>query len=92
MFKAGKYWIGDPCYVNFEGYTWQHGTAYGDGVFVDQKGREYGVDGGSLGIVAIEYVGKEADGGHFIEFKKDFKCSYAKGVFHFGHVRIDTNI
>jgi len=31
-------------------------TAYGDGTYVDQEGREYGVDSGSIGILPLDKV------------------------------------
>ena len=92
MFKSGWYWIGDPCYTMFEGYTWQHSTFIGDGIYYDQKGRQYCVDSGQIGICVADVVREKDEGGWFIEFKKDFACSYKEGVFRFGSVRIDTRV
>lgn len=98
-FPAGKYYIGDPCYVfgddvwskgcdqmfdqgrsvdkdsggvlvevvgdNGKTYRWwQADTDYGDGVYKDQYGHEYGVDAGCIGIVPYECL-DEGDGGKF---------------------------
>ena len=39
-------------------------TAYGDGTYEDQYGREYGVDAGNLSLVPAE-LAERTDGGHF---------------------------
>jgi len=74
-------------------------TAYGDGSYRDQHGREYGVDSGGIGCIRVEdidFVGKlkwgenDTSGGQVIEFKHDFTVSKQDGVLHFGNVVIDT--
>lgn len=71
------------------------GTAYGDGYYLDNKGRGYPVDAGLLGAIKFEDLknsSKNNDGGHVIEFENDFYCYYENenGVIHFGDVSIDT--
>lgn len=39
-------------------------TAYGDGDYRDNKGHEYLVDAGIIGLVPLELVKKETSGGH----------------------------
>ncbi len=120
-FKAGKYYVGDPCYVirddewkellahsdffNCGYYQWKGhrmftaSTAHGDGCFMDNEGREYGVDAGVIGIVPYDYIImcdcpdciNGVEGGHVIEFKEDFEvCMLDRGVFCFGHIVIDS--
>lgn len=63
LLLAGLYWIGDPCYTDFEhslegqDYYWNGTntviapTAVGDGEYYDGAGRAYGVDSASLAIM-----------------------------------------
>ncbi len=113
---AGKYFIGDPCYVfnddtwdtlcekhldamstgeifEFNGHqVWSHSTAYGDGVYGDQNGAEYGVDAGLLGIVPIALIEDPAgeELGTMIEFQRSVVVSYENGTFYIGHITIKT--
>lgn len=118
-FPAGKYYIGDPCYVinphsewirllertNYLGdgdFTYRKhkchasGTAYGDGVYADNIGNHYGVDAGLLSIIHIDAI-KKPDLkemkrlGAVIDFEDEFRVYSNNGVFHFGHIQIDTN-
>lgn len=70
-------------------------TAYGDGEYQDEHGNEYGVDSGSLGIIAIKDISEEDKEniklGHIFTFKEQFQVSACDGGFIFGDVRIDTN-
>jgi len=113
---AGKYYIGDPCYV-FSDETWDilcdkhldsmstgeifehngqqlwsHGTAYGDGVYSDQNGTEYGVDAGLLGIVPIALIEDPAgeELGTMLEFPRSVVVSYDNGTFYIGNITIKT--
>ena len=97
MFPAGRYWIGDPCYAIITGLMWQHHTAYGDGVYVDQDERRYGVDSGQLSIALAKNVDagcgsdlRVKDLAHVVSFKAPFDVSYKNGVFKFGHIVIRT--
>jgi hypothetical protein len=73
-----------------------YGTAYGDGVYVDQKGHKYPVDAGLIGCVAV----KDLDAnilknnihlGNIIKFDKPFTTSEDQGVIVIGNLSIDTN-
>jgi hypothetical protein len=122
-FPAGKYYIGDPCYVvrdgswgklidetgcfglDLDGKNWDDGkftyrgkfcfaagTAYGDGCYTDHRGGEYPVDAGLIGILPVEVcVKKNLKDGRVVDFTSDFEVYEFDGVFHFGHVKIDTN-
>jgi hypothetical protein len=70
-------------------------TSYGDGEYVDHKGRKYPVDAGSIGCVDAKHIVKEdmpKGCGHIITFTKPFKCSAKDGRMLFGHVLIDTRV
>jgi len=81
-------------------------TKNGDGLFPDNKGREYPVDTGMIGAISraiVESQGelsqsdgdlRQSDGvvaAVFVKFEKDFECDYHKGFLHFGNISIDTN-
>jgi hypothetical protein len=73
---------------------WTHGTMYGDGTYHDNKGREYWVDAGLIGVVSaddIDEPGKQIQGGQFIDFTEQFEPYYQDGVFFIGNVKIDTS-
>ena len=69
-------------------------TAYGDGRFNDNVGRLYGVDSGSLGIIAVENIAESElpnlNGGHVIDFAEDFTVTAQHGKFNFGGILIET--
>jgi hypothetical protein len=69
-------------------------TAYGDGNYADNVGRAYGVDSGSLGIIAVENIAESElpnlNDGHVIEFTTDFIVTAQHGRFNFGGILIDT--
>jgi hypothetical protein len=114
---AGKYYIGDPCYVFndktwdhlnevhwdsmstgeiFEhggGQVWMHTTKFGDGVYDDQNGTEYGVDSGLIGIVPIALIEDPAgeENGTILEFARGVTVSYDNGTFYIGNITIKTN-
>lgn len=125
IFTAGKYFVGDPCYVisdknwdelikntgcfginqNMNTTNWYDGvfyydgkkcfasgTAYGDGMFEDNKKNIYRVDAGLIGIVPIEAINEDNPSwlGHFINFKKNFIVYENNGKFYFGETTIDT--
>ena len=71
-----------------------YGTAYGDGVYLDDEGREYPVDAGLIGCVLMSSIDKgiDIDGlGHAITFDSDFEVSSDGGYIRFGHISIDTD-
>ena len=133
MFPAGKYYVGDLCYVMhdewdevcgkfFEGRD-DHGcnqgvfqlkdgrkfasfnTKWGDGVYFDQDGEEYGVDAGLIGCISLNDIDLNADGnstlgGQIIQFDSDFTVSGGEiyesrrdwdGVIRIGHIVINTD-
>lgn len=124
MMPAGKYWVGDLCYVldedwneccylffkerndngcNEGEFTLSDGrrfvslnTAWGDGYYIDNSGRGYGVDAGLIGCILAKDVGLEGNernvsGGHIIDFPTDFECSNDDGKIIIGDVVIDTD-
>lgn len=69
------------------------GTAFGDGVFTDGDGNEYGVDAGLLGVVPVR-AGEECPKGMTeMEFTEPFTVSYEDegGVVNIGPVAIETD-
>lgn len=75
-------------------------TAYGDGTYTDNFGREYNVDAGLIGVLPVSLISKDKrytlkqiekhKGIHIIEFKEDFEVSISGGVFEFGAITINT--
>jgi hypothetical protein len=67
-----------------------YNTMYGDGLYTDKEGREYGVDAGLIGCVLVDSVklgidGNDLNGGHIIEFKRPFSTGRSiDGVIFFG--------
>ena len=121
MLRAGKYYVGDLCYVlgDKNGFDWgdilletdylrsqtgmfeykgikffSSGTAYGDGCYPDNEGREYGVDAGLIGCFPIDELKDQqgVDDGHTVAFEKDFDCSTcdSSGVIKIGKLEIRT--
>ncbi len=68
------------------------GTAYGDGVYHDQLGNEYGVDSGTLGLFPVGVLpnSRFASGGSIHLFPNEFHVSCVRGEMRFGHISIDT--
>lgn len=68
-------------------------TADGDGEFTGTDGFNYPVDAGLIGIISTKHL-TEADLAedyiNVTKFDKPFTVSADKGVFHFGHITIDT--
>lgn len=72
---------------------WTHGTMYGDGSYYDEQRREYGVDAGLIGVVALKDIDENPnciDGGQIIEFKHAFEPYYQNGTFYIGNITIKT--
>jgi len=65
-------------------------TAYGDGSYLDQNGKEYWVDSGTIGIMHYNDGNLESGEGHTFEFESDFQVYESNGVLHFGTITIDT--
>jgi hypothetical protein len=70
-------------------------TAHGDGTYYDQKGREYGVDAGLIGLVPLSYL--EANNVEvenywtFVTFDRPTECSSFDGTLSFGDIVINTD-
>lgn len=63
-----------------------HSTAYGDGTYQDQKGRDYPVDAGLIGCIRVEdVVDPEAwlAGVQTVVFTQPFELQYDGGVISF---------
>lgn len=69
-------------------------TAYGDGMYLDNEGREYPVDAGLIGIIAIDDIDESEKEnlllGNVIKFDEPFRVNCSNGVFEFGDIRINT--
>ena len=67
-------------------------TKYGDGTYYDNKGNEYGVDAGLIGIMPIECCdGDSMYGGVKHNFYGEFQVWENNGKFYFGSIEIDTD-
>jgi hypothetical protein len=77
-------------------------TAWGDGVYGDQFGKDYCVDSGSIGCILLYDIrAKNYDDieklGAIVTFNDDFEtrgCLRGRdsdGEIHIGHIRIDTD-
>lgn len=74
------------------------GTAYGDGCYQDEAGREYPVDTGTIGIIHVSACVKgklkqalKANAGQVSTFTAPFSPKRdGDGTFHFGHITIVT--
>jgi len=66
-------------------------TAYGDGEYRDQYGRNYPVDSGSIGLIQVEQEDESVFGMNFIQFDAPFEVSSEGGVIKVGIVEIDTD-
>lgn len=73
-------------------------TAYGDGTYMDNKGRSYPVDSATIGCVNVSHIDEDKKPkdekdpcGHLITFTEPFECSVEDGCMSFGrHVVINT--
>lgn len=88
------------CHATFKTYDGRvgtviaFGTAYGDGVYNDEAGRQYGVDAGLIGIIPVLDIdpSKFDDTlAHAIRFTSPVHCSEKAGTIRFGHITIVTD-
>ena len=79
----GKWGYCDGKYSTPDGFAFAvAGTAYGDGEYVDQAGRLYGVDAGVIGLVPLELVKPEYDfGGQIFECAGEAVFEACDGFF-----------
>lgn len=73
-----------------------YNTAFGDGCYTDQFGREYGVDAGCIGCILLSDIDLTNPdnfirGGQVLEFPNDFETESYRGDMYFGSVHIDTD-
>lgn len=73
-----------------------YNTAFGDGCYTDQFGREYGVDAGCIGCILLSDIDLTNPdnfirGGQVLEFPNDFETESHRGDMYFGNVHIDTD-
>lgn len=79
--------------IDDEKFMWSEYTAYGDGCYFDQRGNEYGVDSGTIGVVPFEYFEEDL---HLLglglikTFDKPFKVECEAGQFVIGDIIINT--
>lgn len=70
-------------------------TAYGDGVYYDQYGNDYGVDAGVIGCILTSDISesdkKNIPDGHVHLFEKEFPTYTDHGKLYFGDVVVDTD-
>ena len=90
----------DQCWATFTthdgrtGHVIAFSTKYGDGVYSDQNGRQYGVDAGLIGIIAVDDLDPasiDLELAHQVEFVQSFHCEAEGGRLMFGRVTIDTD-
>jgi len=75
-----------------------HSTAYGDGTYQDQEGRDYPVDAGLIGCIRVEDVYDPEwylAGVQTVVFDKQFELVYNDGIISFvyadGDVALEIN-
>ena len=56
-------------------------TAWGDGCYYDDEGREYLVDAANIGIVPAELIDDSCEGGHFFEGAGKAYLTEENGIF-----------
>lgn len=88
------------CWATFKTHDGRDGivvafsTMYGDGMYSDGAGREYGVDAGLIGIISILDIDPsefDDQSAHAIGFNAPVRCYEHDGVITFGHVDINTD-
>ena len=73
-------------------------TAYGDGLYSDNRGNKYGVDAGIIGIINMPTKKMRTTANKLMKdnlaaivtFDKPFDVDSSGGVFNFGYIEIDT--
>lgn len=68
-------------------------TAYGDGLYLDDEGREYPVDAGLISAIPVEIIQvlPRADMGNIVDIPREFQPEYSHGDIRFGPVIIHTD-
>lgn len=105
MSKTHDSWVEklESCNYFQEPYTERGKTAiafspaWGDGVYFDQDGWEYGVDAGLIGAVPLDLLDTSLEEieerclGRMVTFSEPFICTSDGGKLRFGHIVIDTD-
>ena len=68
-------------------------TSYGDGVYYDQWGKDYGVDAGSIGCILQKDIKDDTANiglGNIVDFDQDFVVSSDGETLKFGDIIIHT--
>ena len=74
LLEATSYLESEDGFFNVNGVKFfSSSTAWGDGRYLDQSGREYPVDAGLIGC--YPYSGPPIRGGHILTFEEDFSCT-----------------
>lgn len=75
-----------------------HSTAYGDGTYQDEAGRNYPVDAGLIGCIRVQDVYDPEwwlEGVQTVEFTRPFELKYLDGVISFvyndGFIALEIN-
>lgn len=101
--KTGWFGAGNEPFINYNGLfelkgrtCFAEGTHWGDGVYSDNKGNQYGVDAGLIGLVPLDVCKSDdlprmlEELGAVHEFKTPFEVYQKDGYFHFGDVIVNT--
>lgn len=84
----------EGAHVTKEGHPFAiYRTVYGDGIFEDVEGDEYGVDAANIGCIPLAAVDHESDFGHLVRFFGPFACQWIEdgGFICFGDLAIKTD-
>lgn len=75
-------------------------TQYGDGTYLDNLSRKFGVDSGMIAALpralideqdAHKEYSSESSVGHWVTFDEPVKCGIENGVIYFGNLTIETD-
>ena len=94
IFASGSNYVLDGEFNLANGVRFSlHSTAYGDGTYQDEIGRDYPVDAGLIGCIAVEdVVDPEAwlEGVQTVVFTRPFELKYTSGIISFVDIDGDT--
>lgn len=71
-----------------------YSTQWGDGVYNDQKNREYFVDSGTIGCIFVSDLRKQKPDtklGNIVTFEETFKTGKVGSKIKIGNITIDTS-
>lgn len=87
--------LAEEAVIEFRGFKVGYcGTAFGDGVYMDEERNLYPVDSGSIGIMPLEKIkvsNKIMKLGRIIQMPESFSIENQNGRLRFGNVLIDTD-